>query len=149
MRAVVQRVTEAKVAIDQEIVGAIRNGMLVLIGVEKEDTSQDVQQLASKCVELRIFDDGAGKMNRSLLETAGQMLVVSQFTLHGDCRKGRRPSFINAASSDVAKTLYEDFVTVVQDRRVHVETGVFQANMQVTFTNDGPVTILLDTKKTF
>jgi D-tyrosyl-tRNA(Tyr) deacylase len=147
MRAVVQRVTEASVTVDGEVIGAIERGLLVLLGVATDDTIDDVRQLADKIAQLRIFEDDAGKMNRSLLEARGAMLVVSQFTLLGDCRKGRRPSFITAAPPELAERLYETFIAAVAGQGVRVATGRFRANMQVALVNDGPVTLLLDTKQ--
>jgi D-tyrosyl-tRNA(Tyr) deacylase len=149
MRAVVQRVTEARVEVAGGLVGEIGAGLLVLIGVAHEDTDSDVQYLVDKIANLRIFDDSEGKMNRSLLETHGSMLVVSQFTLYGDVRRGRRPSYSDAAEPKKANQRYEDFVERVKAIGIHVETGVFQAMMRVSLTNDGPVTILLDSKKAF
>jgi D-tyrosyl-tRNA(Tyr) deacylase len=147
MRAVVQRVTEASVTVDGEVIGAIERGLLVLLGVATDDTIDDARQLADKIAQLRIFEDDAGKMNLSLLEVHGAMLVVSQFTLLGDCRKGRRPSFIAAAPPELAERLYETFVAAVATQGVRVATGRFRANMQVALVNDGPVTLVLDTKK--
>jgi D-tyrosyl-tRNA(Tyr) deacylase len=149
MRAVVQRVTSARVEVAGGLVGEIGAGLLVLIGVAHEDTDSDVQYLVDKIANLRIFDDSEGKMNRSLLETHGSMLVVSQFTLYGDVRRGRRPSYSDAAEPKKANQRYEDFVERVKAIGIHVETGVFQAMMRVSLTNDGPVTILLDSKKAF
>jgi D-aminoacyl-tRNA deacylase len=149
MRAVVQRVTRAKVTVDHAIVGQIDSGLAVLLGVEQGDTDADAQLLADKLVQLRIFDDADGKMNLSLAEVAGSMLVVSQFTLLGDCRKGRRPSFIQAAPPQEAERLYETFVAAVGVQGIRVATGVFRAMMLVELVNDGPVTILLDSKKRF
>jgi len=149
MRAVVQRVTEARVEVAGGPVGEIGAGLLVLIGVAHEDTDSDAQYLVDKIANLRIFDDSEGKMNRSLLETHGSMLVVSQFTLYGDVRRGRRPSYSDAAEPERANELYEHFVERVKAIGIHVETGVFQAMMRVSLTNDGPVTILLDSKKAF
>ena len=144
MRAVVQRVKESSVRVDNEIVARIGPGLLVLLGVATGDTSADVAYLADKISHLRIFEDDQGKMNRSLLDTAGSMLVVSQFTLLGDCRKGRRPSFIRAARPELAIPLYESFTDRVRDKGIHVETGRFQAMMAVALVNDGPVTIILE-----
>jgi len=149
MRAVVQRVTEARVEVAGELAGEIGAGLLVLIGVGHEDTDSDAQYLVDKITNLRIFDDSEGKMNRSLLETHGSILVVSQFTLYGDVRRGRRPSYSDAAEPEKAKQLYEYFVDRVRRLGPKVETGVFQAMMKVTLTNDGPVTILLDSTKAF
>ena len=147
MRAVVQRVTEASVSVEARIVGEIGPGLLVLLGVARDDSNDDADYLAEKVANLRIFDDEMGKMNRSLLDVAGQMLVVSQFTLYGDVRRGRRPSYTEAAEPVKANSLYEYFVDQVRRQEIKVETGVFQAMMQVSLTNDGPVTILLDSRK--
>ena len=144
MRAVVQRVKQARVEVDKAVAGEIGPGLLVLLGVAKPDAASDADFLADKIVNLRIFPDDAGKMNRSLIETGGALLVVSQFTLYGDCRKGRRPSFDNAAPAEQARTLYEHFVAAARRGGVHVETGVFQAMMAVSLTNDGPVTLLVE-----
>jgi D-tyrosyl-tRNA(Tyr) deacylase len=149
MRACVQRVSEASVTVDGKVVGRIERGLLVLLGVEQEDTDADARYMCDKTVELRIFEDEQGKMNRSLLDVGGGMLVVSQFTLLGDCRKGRRPSFIRAADPEEGNRLYELFVECVTARGVQVETGTFRAHMDVALVNDGPVTILLDSKKLF
>jgi D-tyrosyl-tRNA(Tyr) deacylase len=149
MRAVVQRVTDARVEVAGKIVGEIGAGLLVLLGVARDDTGHHADYLAEKIVNLRLFDDDDGKMNRSLLETGGAMLVVSQFTLYGDARRGRRPSYSDAAEPEKANELYEYFVERVRSFEVKVETGVFQAMMKVSLTNDGPVTILLDSRKLF
>ena len=149
MRAVVQRVTDARVEVAGEAVGEIGAGFLVLLGVARDDTTTDADYLAEKTVNLRVFTDEEGKMNRSLLETGGAMLVVSQFTLYGDVRRGRRPSYSDAAEPEKANQLYEYFVARVRSFGVKVETGVFQAMMKVKLTNDGPVTILLDSEKLF
>ena len=149
MRAVVQRVTQARVDVDARTVGRIERGLLVLLGVARDDTSVDADYLAEKIANLRIFNDDEGKMNRSLVETAGGMLVVSQFTLYGDVRRGRRPSYTDAAEPDRAGVLYEYFVGRARGYGIRVETGVFQAMMQVSLVNDGPVTILLDSRKEF
>ena len=144
MRAVVQRVTQSRVEVDGAVVGEIGSGLLVLLGVAKPDTTADAEYLADKILNLRIFTDQAGKMNRSLLDTGGALLAVSQFTLYGDCRKGRRPSFDAAAPPEQARSLYEHFIAVVRRSGVHVETGVFQATMAVSLVNDGPVTLLVE-----
>jgi D-tyrosyl-tRNA(Tyr) deacylase len=149
MRAVVQRVIDARVEIAGEPVGEIGAGLLVLLGVARDDTRGDADYLADKTVNLRVFDDDEGKMNRSLLESGGAMLVVSQFTLYGDVRRGRRPSYSDAAEPENANELYEYFVERVRSFGVKVETGIFQAMMKVSLTNDGPVTILLDSRKLF
>ena len=149
MRAVIQRVSTARVIIDEKEYSRIGNGLLVLLGVEKEDTNEDAQMLARRIVELRIFEDDAGKMNRSIAEIGGQILAVSQFTLLGDCRRGRRPSFDPAAAPDVARALYEKFVSEIGGLGIQVSTGVFQAMMNVELTNQGPVTFILDSRKRF
>jgi D-aminoacyl-tRNA deacylase len=137
------------VSVGEEIVGTIDAGLLVLLGVAKDDTPVDAEYLAAKIVGLRIFEDENGKMNRSVVETRGAVLAVSQFTLYGDVRKGKRPSFDEAAPPQVANELYEHFVKKIRDARVPCETGRFQAMMQVELVNDGPVTILLDSKRAF
>ena len=147
MRAVVQRVSQASVCVDGQICGAIESGLLVLLGVGKNDTEQDASLLADKIANLRIFDDEQGLMNLSLIETHGEMLVVSQFTLFGDCRKGRRPSYSTAAPPAKAAHLYERFIHEIRTRQLTVATGKFQAMMAVTLVNNGPVTLLLDTEK--
>ena len=149
MRAVVQRVTESNVEVSGRVEGRIDEGLLVLLGISRTDTAQDADYMAEKIVNLRIFEDGQGKMNLSLTETGGSMLVVSQFTLYSDARKGRRPSFTQAAPPEDANILYEYFVNRVRAFGVRVETGVFQATMKVSLINDGPVTILLDSEKAF
>jgi D-tyrosyl-tRNA(Tyr) deacylase len=147
MRAVVQRVTLARARVDGRVVGEIGLGMLVFAGVEKEDGPNDVAYIAGKVNDLRIFEDAAGKMNLSLTESGGAVLVVSQFTLCGDCRRGRRPSFDAAESPEAAKPLYEGLVAALRALKVKVETGEFQAHMDIDLTNDGPVTILLDSRR--
>jgi D-tyrosyl-tRNA(Tyr) deacylase len=149
MRAVIQRVSEASVEISDEVVGDIAAGLLVLLAVARDDQRGDADYLADKITNLRIFTDDDGKMNRSLLETTGEILVVSQFTLYGDVRRGRRPSYSDAAEPEKANALYEYFVGRVRSLGVKVETGVFQATMKVSLVNDGPVTILLDSRKAF
>ncbi|MBS1238764.1 MAG: dtd [Deltaproteobacteria bacterium] len=144
MRAVVQRVSEASVRVETEVIGRIGRGLLVLLGVSTTDTEKDVDYLSEKVVHLRIFEDPGGKLNRSLLEVGGEMLVVSQFTLLGDCRKGRRPSFTAAAEPGHAARLYEHFVRQTARRGVPVQTGRFQALMAVSLVNDGPVTLIVD-----
>ncbi len=146
MRAVIQRVKESSVTVKNEIIGKIGRGLLVLLGVANEDKTNDAEYLADKITNLRIFEDDKGKMNRSLLETGGEMIVVSQFTLLGDCRKGRRPSFMNAADPEKANELYEHFVKEVRQKGVSVKTGRFRAMMEVSLINDGPVTIILENK---
>jgi len=149
MRAVVQRVSRAKVTVAGEITGDIGQGLLVLLGVGHEDTEAGAEYLADKIVGLRIFEDDAGKMNRSLAEVGGAVLAVSQFTLYGDVRKGKRPSFDDVARPEIARTLYERFVSRVRASGLRCETGRFQEMMEVELVNDGPVTILLDSEKTF
>ena len=149
MRAVIQRVTSARVIIDGQEYSRIGVGLLVLLGVEKEDTAADGEMLARRIVELRIFEDDAGKMNRSIVEAGGQILAVSQFTLLGDCRRGRRPSFDPAAPPDVARELYQKFVEQISGLGIPVKTGVFQAMMDIELTNQGPVTFILDSRKRF
>jgi len=149
MRAVVQRVTSARVTVGNRMVGEIDAGLLVLLGVQEGDGPSDVQYIASKIRDLRIFADDAGKMNLSVLDRQGGVLVVSQFTLAGDARNGRRPSFAGAAPPQIARALYEDVVRELQTSGLRVETGEFQAMMQVGLINDGPVTILLDSRKLF
>ncbi|MDV3449304.1 D-aminoacyl-tRNA deacylase [Bacillus safensis] len=147
MRLVVQRVTNASVKVEEEITGAINEGYMVLVGVTHEDTEEDVLYLAEKLAHLRIFEDENGKMNRSLLDIKGSVLSVSQFTLYGDTRKGRRPNFMKAAKPDAANSLYECFNKTLREKGIHVETGRFGAMMDVTLTNSGPVTILIDSKE--
>jgi len=148
MRAVVQRVKSAAVHVEGRIIGEIGQGLLVLVGVGRGDGEKDITYLASKLPELRIFEDTSGKFNLSLKEVGGKMLVVSQFTLFGDCRKGRRPSFIEAAEPAEARRLYEQLILKLRGQGVSVETGEFQAKMEVRLINDGPVTILLDSRIT-
>jgi D-tyrosyl-tRNA(Tyr) deacylase len=149
MRAVVQRVSRAEVRVEGRVVGAIGRGLLVLVGIAREDTAETGKVLAEKIAHLRVFDDEQGRMNRSLLETGGAALCVSQFTLYGDCRKGRRPSYDRAAPPETAQTLYESFVVSLRALGVTVETGEFRAMMDVELVNDGPVTLLLDTERMF
>ncbi len=149
MRAVIQRVQKASVVVDEQVVGSIKKGLLVLLGVGKEDTESDADYLLGKIANLRIFEDEDEKMNLSLLDIKGDILVVSQFTLYGDVRKGRRPSFDQAAPPAEAKRLYEYFVEKCQEINLNPATGTFQAHMEVSLLNDGPVTILLDSKKVF
>ena len=145
MRAVIQRVRSARVVVGDEVVGAVGPGLLVLLGVAPADTDAEVQWLADKVVGLRIFADDEGKMNRSVADVSGGVLVVSQFTLYGDCRKGRRPSFVGAAPPEVAEPLYEAFLNAVKALGVPTAAGRFGAMMQVELVNDGPVTLILDT----
>jgi len=149
MRAVIQRVSSASVTVDGEVTGEIDLGFLVLLGVAADDTQDDVIFLAQKIAGLRLFEDEQGKMNLSLADVDGRMLVVSQFTLLGDCRKGRRPSFVRAARPEQAEELYLSFVAEVKGQGVLVETGRFQAHMAVQLINDGPVTLLVDSRKEF
>jgi len=149
MRAVVQRVSEARVEVDREVAGEIGPGFLVLLGVAADDSGEDAEYLADKIVNLRVFEDDEGKLNRSLLETKGGLLAVSQFTLYGDCRKGRRPSFSHAAPPELARDLYLKFADRVQSHGVFIQTGRFQAVMEVHLVNQGPVTLLLDSRKNF
>jgi D-tyrosyl-tRNA(Tyr) deacylase len=149
MRAVVQRVSRAKVTVAEEVTGEIGLGLMVLLGVSEDDSQDDAAYLADKIASLRIFPDAEGKMNLSLAEAGGKMLIVSQFTLYGDCRKGRRPSFIKAARPELAESLYRVFVVEVQGRGIQVATGRFQAHMEVELVNDGPVTLLVDSQKEF
>ncbi|UCD77854.1 MAG: D-tyrosyl-tRNA(Tyr) deacylase [Desulfobacterales bacterium] len=146
MRAVVQRVKESSVKTGDDIISRIGSGLLVLLGVAQEDRRSDAEYLAKKIVNLRIFEDDIGKMNRSLLETGGEILVVSQFTLLGDCRKGRRPSFVAAAEPAKATALYEHFVAQVRQLGASVQTGRFRAMMEVALINDGPVTLILESR---
>ena len=147
MRAVVQRVSRARVVVEKRVTGEIGAGLVVLLGVRREDSRDEAAALAEKIVNLRIFNDAEGKMNRSLLDVAGAALVASQFTLYGDVRRGRRPGFEQAAPPELANQLYEEFLGALRALGVRVETGVFQAHMEVELVNDGPVTILLDTEK--
>ena len=149
MRAVVQRVTSARVMVDGSVRGEIAAGLLVLVAVGREDTAATASVMAEKVTNLRIFNDEQGKMNRSLLDVGSAILAVSQFTLYGDARGQRRPSFIQAAPPEQGKALYDEFVRALQTLGVHVETGVFQTHMSVEMVNDGPVTILLDSDKLF
>lgn len=149
MRAVVQRVSRARVTVEGRVTGEIGAGLMILLGVGGEDTSAVASSMAEKVANLRIFEDAQGKMNLSLLDTKGAALVVSQFTLYGDARGQRRPSFISAAPTEKAKALYEEFVAAMQELGVSVGTGIFQAMMSVELVNEGPVTILLDSDKTF
>ncbi len=149
MRCVVQRVTEASVTVNGETVGAVGPGLMVLIGVSTEDTDADLKYMTEKVPNLRIFDDENGVMNRSVLDVGGGILAVSQFTLYGDARGGRRPSYIRAAKPDEANDMYERLVAAWRAKGIHVETGRFRTDMQVSLVNDGPVTILLDSEKAF
>ena len=149
MRTVIQRVASARVRVGEQTVGEIGPGLLVLVSVAPGDGPRDIEYIAGKVRDVRIFEDDQGKMNRSVVERGGAVLVVSQFTLHGDVRKGRRPSFDKAAPPHLARQMYEDLVRVLRAQGLRVETGAFQAHMQVELVNDGPVTILLDSERTF
>lgn len=149
MRAVVQKVSSSKVTVDGEIIGKIDQGLMVLLGVTHDDTSKDVDYMVDKVTNLRIFEDEEGKMNLSLKDIGGDVLAVSQFTLYGDARRGRRPSFSDAARPEVANPLYEEFIEKVKTQGINVETGKFGAHMMVDLTNDGPITILLESRKEF
>jgi len=147
MRAVIQRVKSAQVCVDSRVTGSIGKGLLILLGVGKGDSESDISFLTSKIPELRIFEDESGKFNLSLKEIGGEMLVVSQFTLYGDCRRGRRPSFTEAEEPAAAKHLYERFISRLTEQGIPVQTGEFQAKMEVHLVNDGPVTLLLDSRQ--
>lgn len=149
MRAVVQRVKSSNVIVDGKIVGEINKGFNVLLGISRDDTIDDVKYLKDKVINLRVFEDENGKLNRSLKDVKGELLIVSQFTLYGDCRKGRRPSFIEALGGEDAEKLYLEFVKLCKEEIEKVETGIFGANMEVNIKNDGPVTLLIDSKKAF
>lgn len=149
MRAVVQRVSSSKVEVDGVIIGEINKGINVLIGISKEDTLEDLKYIKEKIVNLRIFEDENSKMNLSLLDIRGDLLVISQFTLYGDCRKGRRPNFMNAEGGEKAEKLYNDFIEMLKETSLKVETGKFGADMKVDIQNDGPVTLIIDSKKDF
>jgi len=147
MRAVIQRVRQASITVDGSLVAQIGKGLLALVAVARDDTREDLIWMARKVLELRIFDDSEGKLNLSLQDIKGELLLVSQFTLYGDCRRGRRPSYIEAAPPADAEKLYDEFVQVVRQMKPDAKTGRFQAMMDVTLTNAGPVTIILDTRK--
>ena len=149
MRAVVQRVTSSKVVVDGNIVGEISKGFNVLLGISREDTLEDLKYIKDKVTNLRVFEDENDKLNLSLKDVGGELLLISQFTLYGDCRKGRRPNFMAAQGGDEAKKLYDTFVDMCKEEDIKVETGVFGADMKVSIENDGPVTLLLESKKTF
>ena len=149
MRAVVQKVSSSKVTVDEEVIGQINHGLLVLLGVTHDDTSKDVDYMVDKVTNLRIFEDEDEKMNLSLKDVGGEILAVSQFTLYGDARRGRRPSFSDAARPEVANPLYEEFVEKIKKQGINVGTGKLGAHMMVNLTNDGPVTILLESRKEF
>ena len=149
MRAVVQRVKSSHVTVNGEIIGKINFGLNVLLGISKEDTIEDVMYLCDKIINLRIFEDENEKLNKSLLDVGGELIVISQFTIYGDCRKGKRPSFVEALNGNEAKLLYEDFIKRCKTMIPNVQTGKFGEDMQVYIQNDGPVTLLLDSKKEF
>jgi len=149
LRAVVQRVSSSRVKVDGEVVGEINLGVNVLVGISKEDSVEDLKYIKDKIINLRIFEDENDKMNHSLLDVKGDILAISQFTLYGDCRKGRRPNFMNAKGGEEAKILYDKFIEMLKETGLKVETGKFGAHMQVDIQNDGPVTILLDSFKQF
>jgi D-tyrosyl-tRNA(Tyr) deacylase len=149
MRAVVQRVKSSSVTVDNEVVGKIEKGFNVLIGISKDDTIEDLKYIKDKIINLRVFEDENAKMNKSLIEVEGELLLISQFTLYGDCRKGRRPNFMEALGGDEAKKLYDLFVDMCRQENIKVETGIFGADMKVDILNDGPVTLILDSKKNF
>ncbi|OLO26198.1 D-tyrosyl-tRNA(Tyr) deacylase [Alkalihalophilus pseudofirmus] len=147
MKVVLQRVSEASVKVNEEVVGKINSGLMLLVGITHEDTIEDVKYLSDKIVNLRIFEDEEDKLNLSLLDVGGQILSISQFTLYGDCRKGRRPNFMGAAKPDIAEPLYETFNEQLRQKGVQVETGIFGAMMDVQLINHGPVTLILDSKQ--
>ena len=149
MRLVVQRVSEASVEIEGKINGQIKQGFMVLVGITNDDNEEIVDKMVNKLINLRIFEDENFKMNKSLMDIGGEILVISQFTLYGDCRKGRRPNFMAALGGEKAKKLYDQFVLMIKECGIKVETGIFGADMKVDIQNDGPVTILLDSKKNF
>ena len=149
MRAVIQRVAKSRVTVDGRTSGEIQRGLMILIGVEDGDTEKDAAYIASKTSGLRIFEDENDKMNLSLLDVKGELLIISQFTLYGDARKGRRPNFMNALGGDDAKIFYDKFIEMMKETGLKIETGIFGAHMQVDIKNDGPVTILLDSSKAF
>lgn len=149
MRAVVQRVKECTVKVNDEVTGSIGAGLLIFLGIGNEDSMEDIDYLIDKIVNLRIFEDVEGQMNLSALDLEKEIMVVSQFTLYGDCRKGRRPSFFEAAPPDKAERLYDVFVSKIKDYKINIETGEFKAMMDVDLVNDGPVTLLIDSKKKF
>lgn len=149
MRAVVQRVSSSSVKVDGKVIGSINNGFTVLLGICKDDTIEDLKYIKDKIINLRVFHDENDKMNLSICDVKGEILAISQFTLYGDCRKGRRPNFMEAMGGDDAKALYDEFVKMLKESGLKIETGEFGADMKVEINNDGPVTILLDSKKNF
>lgn len=149
MRVVVQRVTSSKVTVDNKVIGEIGKGFNLLIGISKDDTLEDLKYIKDKVINLRVFEDENDKLNLSLIDIKGDILAISQFTLYGDCRKGRRPNFMNAMGGEEAENLYNEFVKLLKETGLKVECGEFGANMQVDIQNDGPVTILIDSKKNF
>lgn len=149
MRAVIQRVTSSKVSVDNKVIGSINKGFNILVGFSTEDTLQELNYIKDKVLNLRVFEDNNNKMNLSVLDVEGEILVISQFTLYGDCRKGRRPNFMNAMSPDKAIDLYNEFIKIMKDSKIKIETGEFGADMKVDIQNDGPVTILIDSEKRF
>ncbi|GIM28643.1 D-aminoacyl-tRNA deacylase [Clostridium polyendosporum] len=149
MRAVVQRVKRSSVRVNGEVVGKIEKGFNVLLGISKEDTLEDLKYIKDKIINLRVFEDESGKMNLSLQDVKGELLLISQFTLYGDCRKGRRPSFMDALGGEEAEDLYIEFVNMCKEENINIETGIFGADMEVEIINDGPVTLLLESKRTF
>ena len=149
MRAVIQRVKSSKVSVDGEVIGSINRGFNVLLGISKDDTIEDVNYIKDKIINLRVFEDENDKMNNSLLDIQGELLIISQFTLYGDCRKGRRPNFMDAMKGSEAEGLYETFLDEIRKSNLKVECGQFGADMTVDIVNDGPVTILLDSKRNF
>lgn len=149
MRAVVQRVNKSRVTVEDRVVGEINKGFNVLLGISKDDSLEDLKYIKDKIINLRVFEDENDKMNLSLLDVKGDILAISQFTLYGDCRKGRRPNFMNSMGGEQAKKLYEEFIKLLLEEGLKVETGEFGAHMKVEIENDGPVTILLDSKKEF
>lgn len=149
MRSVIQRVSRASVAVDGEVIGRIEKGLLVLLGVSDDDTDADLNYMADKVSGLRIFEDEEEKMNLSVADIGGEILVISQFTLYGDCRKGKRPSFVSAGKPDYANAMYEKFVKALSEKGFNVQTGEFGADMKVELVNDGPVTLMIDSKKIF
>ncbi len=146
MRVVIQRVKESKVKVNEKIIGSIRNGLLILLGIEESDAMDDIDWLSNKILNMRVFSDKNGLMNLSVLDIKGELLIVSQFTLHASTKKGNRPSFIKAAKPDIAIPLYEKFITKIKEYNLKVETGEFGADMKVSLINDGPVTIIIDSK---